>query len=532
MITVDKNLNDQITISLYLARDVHENGMTLTEYANAVLEGFHPVLDHDSFVYQFGTTDENFQKVINWVSVNNLSIYECCKAQSVVKVTGSVGTFNRIFKIILKNVTDENRTYMISDVAPAIPVEMLGMIENVLGFDESFTAVNHAVHVDSLENKIASPLFTNAPVTPIQMAKAYKVPAGDGNGVCIAILEFTYSGYVTGYNSADVTRSFSRIGLEAPTIVNISVNGATVSSTSDGESMLDIYCAGGIAPKAKIAYYTAPNIGVQSFIDGINAAANDTVNNPCVISISWGLFDGTQYNSVLQTCVAKGITVFASSGDNGAQNLSLPESLYSQYLISTGGTSIFLDANDNILSEVAWDGSGGGISSSVSRPNWQDGLTTTKVTAAGSESPVSLPRRGIPDISAPADGNTGYQFYVNNSLSQYGGTSASAPLLAGIWARLAGLLGSRIPFNMSTWYSNPSLFNDITSGDNRRGYSAGYMTTAGWDPVTGLGSPKVDQIYQYFYIVQRPNKGLTFPKRNYGTRPSAGRVFPRIKIRV
>jgi len=75
---------------------------------------------------------------------------------------------------------------------------------------------------------------------------------------------------------------------------------------------------------------------------------------------------------------------------------------------------------------------------------------------------------------------------------------------------------------MSTWYSNRALlFNDITSGDNRDGYTTGYTTTTGWDAVTGLGTPKVDQIYKYFHT------GSTFPKQNYGFRPTSGPSYPR-----
>jgi kumamolisin len=190
-------------------------------------------------------------------------------------------------------------------------------------------------------------------------------------------------------------------------------------------------------------------------------------------------------------------------------------------MISAGGTTVVLNGSNQITSEVAWSSSGGGISSSVSRPSWQNGLTTTSKTASSTGSPVALPRRGVPDISAPADPATGWTFYVNSSLVTYGGTSASAPFLAGTWARLTTLLGFRVPFNMSTWYSNASFFNDIISGDNRSGYTTGYTTTAGWDPVTGLGSPKVDQIYKYFHT------GSTFPKTNYGFRPTTGSAWPR-----
>jgi kumamolisin len=517
MSSINKNITDVIKISLYLVRDTHENGMTLKQYADNVLAGSEPILGHSEFVYQFGATDDNLNRVTAWARSNNLTVTEAHHGQSVVKVEGTVGVFNRLFKITLQDVTANGRTFMMPDVRPTIPTDIASIIEQVPGFDESFIAVKHAVK-HNIDPMAVEPSIA---VTPVQMNTAYKSPTGDGYGVCIGIFELTYSGYVTGYSASDVTNTFSRIGLTAPSITRINVNGATASNTSDAESMLDIYCAGAAAPRAKIAYYTAPNSGTQNIIDNINAAATDTVNNPCVLDISWGIGDGTQYDTALQACVAKGITVFVSSGDSGANDLNMQSTCCSQYMVSAGGTTVVLNGSNQITSEVAWSGSGGGISSTVPRPSWQNGLTTRTQTSTTTGAVTALPRRGVPDISAPADPNTGFQFYVNNSLVQYGGTSASAPLLAGIWARLSGLLGFRIPFNMATWYANSALFNDITSGDNRNGYATGYTTTAGWDPVTGMGTPKVDQIYKYFHT------GSTFPKLNYGFRPASGQTYPR-----
>jgi kumamolisin len=290
--------------------------------------------------------------------------------------------------------------------------------------------------------------------------------------------------------------------------------------------MLDIYCAGAAAPKAKIVYYLGLNGG--TYLDVVYAAVNDTVNNPSVLSISWGIGDGTYYDAAFQACVVKGITVFVSSGDSGAVNLSMAATCCSQYAIICGGTTVNLNGSNQITSETAWSGSGGGQSSSIPVPSWQTGLKATTITASATGSPTALSFRGVPDISAPADPNTGYQFYVGGtssaqgSLALYGGTSAAAPYLAGLWAGLNQLLGQRIPFSMIQWYSNSTtLFNDITSGDNRDGYTTGYTTTVGWDAVTGLGTPKADQIYKFLHT------GNTFPKQNYGFRPSSGPAYPR-----
>jgi kumamolisin len=521
-------ITEDILISLYLKRDLHENGMSLKEYADAIINEEHPVLDHDDFVYQFGATEESLNKVVAWAQANGLSVVEADRGQSVVKVSGPASKYNELFKINLHNVTDGDRTYMVPGGEVIIPKEISDMIEMVPGFDQSFVARRHAVMYDTISEPDA--VQSLAVVNPIQMGTAYKAPAGTGYGECIGIFELSINqtNYKEGWHQPDVTASFSRIGLTAPTVTTVLVNNPYFHTNSSVETMLDIYCAGAASPKSKIVTYFAPNTGTQNIIDNINAAANDTVNNPSVLSISWGIGDGTQYDTALQSCIAKGITVFVSSGDSGANNLDITASCCSQYMISSGGTNVTLDGSNNITAEVAWSGSGGGISASVALPSWQSGLTTTTITASSTGTPTTLPRRAIPDISAPADPATGYAFYYNGTdsaqgslASGVGGTSASAPLLAGIWARLNRLLGKRIPFNMSTWYSNSSLFNDITSGNNRNGLTTGYTTTSGWDPVTGLGSPKADQIYKYFHT------GSTFPKSNYGFRPTSGQAYPR-----
>ena len=511
-----KNPADIILISVYLKRDLHENGMTLKEYVDGILAEEHPILSHDEYVYQFGSTEEATILVSDFFQDKDFEIVEANRGKGMVQISGTVENFSNTFNITLLDVTDDNRTYMMHEGTATIPAEIDALVEQVLGFDQSFVAIKHAVRCQA---EVVDPLVA---VTPVQMATAYGMPPGNGYGGCIGIFELTYSSYVTGYSQSDVDSSFSRIGLASPTIVQINVNGASASTSSDAESMLDIYCAGAMSPKSRIAYYTAPNSGTQNINDNILACANDTVNNPTTLDISWGIGDGTQYDTALQSCVAKGITVFVSSGDSGAVNLSMALTCCSQYMVSAGGTSTYLNGSNQITSEVAWSGSGGGISAYVPLPTWQTGLTTTTKTASATGTPTALPRRGVPDISAPADPNTGFAFFVNGSFVQYGGTSAAAPLLAGMWSRLNAQLGQRIPFNMTTWYSNRALlFNDITSGDNRDGYTTGYTTTVGWDAVTGLGTPKADQIYKYFHT------GSTFPKQNYGFRPTSGHAYPR-----
>ena len=76
MTTTSTDLDQQIMISVYLRRDKHENGMTLKEYADAIIAGTQPVLDHDAFVYQFGSIEDEVKLVEDWAQSNKLTVFD------------------------------------------------------------------------------------------------------------------------------------------------------------------------------------------------------------------------------------------------------------------------------------------------------------------------------------------------------------------------------------------------------------------------------------------------------------------------
>jgi len=540
---------EELTIGVYLKRDAHENGMTLQEYTNGVIAGTQPTLEHDAFVYQFGATDDAIDLVTEWAVTNNLTVLESHHGTAVVKLSGTAGQFNNLFGIELQTVTDSNRTYSSYTGHFIVPSEINDVVEAILGVDESGTLMHNA----TMEASNAGPFDPNVIVgpTPVDHALAYKFPRTpgtnqqQGSGACIGIIELG-----GGWTTQNLTSSFSRIGLSNPVVVDYSVDGGTNNPGvydaygASAEVMLDIYCAGAVSPGAKQVIYFAPNT-YMGFVDTILAAANDTVNNPSVLSISWGTTDtnfGTfyrnLYESAFQTAVARGITVFASTGDYGVRAVSggglytLDYPASSPYVVGAGGTVISINNDYTIASEVAWGtaggstAGGGGVSTLFSVPSWQTGLVST--TYPGSTA-TTITGRSIPDVSTMA---AGYSFYwynytnsssaVTNSFGTFLGTSAVAPLLAGMMARLNQASGKRIGFVNADWYANSTTcFNDITSGDNHGGNTVGYRASSGWDAATGLGSPKGNMLYKLY------NTGSTFPKLNYGFRPTTGSTYPR-----
>jgi len=146
-----------------------------------------------------------------------------------------------------------------------------------------------------------------------------------------------------------------------------------------------------------------------------------------------------------------------------------------------------LDATGNHISdEETWNdlatgggATGGGVSQVFALPPWQQ---NANVPAA----PNGTLGRGVPDVAGDADPNSGYQIVVDSQPGVVGGTSAVAPL----WAGLIAVINQQL--SHAVGYLNPLLytanievtFHDITAGNN-----GGYQAGAGWDPCTGLGTP-------------------------------------------
>ncbi|HTV74680.1 MAG TPA: S53 family peptidase, partial [Candidatus Acidoferrales bacterium] len=251
------------------------------------------------------------------------------------------------------------------------------------------------------------------------------------------------------------------------------------------------------APESRIVVYFAPNTDA-GFLDAVTTAIHDTANKPSVISISWGGPESTwtaqamtAFDQALQSAATLGITVCVAAGDGGStdgvsdgqNHVDFPAS--SPYALACGGTSISV-ADGAISSEVVWnDGAkggatGGGVSVQFPLPTWQANLTVNNGTTS-----APLTMRGVPDVAGDADPDTGYDVLVDGSSEVVGGTSAVAPLWAGLIARINGINGTSAGYINPKLYAAPSSFNDIVQGNN-----GGFSASAGWDACTGLGSAK------------------------------------------
>ena len=285
-----------------------------------------------------------------------------------------------------------------------------------------------------------------------------------------------------------------------PPVIAVPVDGGanTPGGTdgADGEVALDIQVAGGVAVGAKLAVYFAPNTN-QGFADAITQAVHDATNKPSVLSISWG---GPESGWTGQAIAAMragfddaatlGVTVTAASGDSlatdgvkdGHAHVDYPAS--DPAVLGCGGTKIAARAG-KLTGEKVWKsnggGTGGGVSALFKVPAYQHGVTLPPA-------PSRKGGRGVPDVAGDADPDSGYRIVTGGQTGLIGGTSAAAPLWAGIAAVLNASAGKPIGQPHVRLYAIPQAFHDVTKGDNKAG-SIGFAAALGWDPCTGLGSP-------------------------------------------
>jgi kumamolisin len=419
-----------------------------------------------------------------------------------VQLTGAASDIQKAFGVELNQKTIEGVEFRVREGGIHLPESLGGSVLAVLGLDNRPQAKPHFRLRRAQTAAGLEPAAAAAPssYTPPQVAQAYQWPAtATGAGQTIGIIELG-----GGYRQTDLTAYFKTLGLAAPAITAVSVdkgkNAPSNASGADGEVMLDIEVAASVASGAKIVVYFTPNTD-QGFTDAITTAVHDTTNNPSVISISWGGPESswtsqamTALDAACQSAAALGVTITVAAGDNGStdgatgNNVDFPAS--SPHVLACGGTK--LDANGSTLvSEVVWNelasnegATGGGVSNQFPLPTWQ-----ANANVPGSA--ASSGGRGVPDVSGDADPNTGYTIRVDGQTTVIGGTSAVAPLWAGLIAVANQQLGTKVGFIQPAIYAakNAAAFNDITEGNNGA-FSAG----PGWDACTGLGSPKASAL--------------------------------------
>ncbi|GAA5534203.1 S53 family peptidase [Deinococcus aluminii] len=452
-------------------------------------------LTREAFAQEYGASEDDLRRVEAFAHDHSLSVVDASAPRRTVILRGTVAQVEAAFGATLALYQVDGRTFRGRSGPVRLPADLLDVVEGVFGLDDRPQARPRFRLAGPVGGPgIAFPRQAGVSFTPPELARAYGFPEGDGQGQTIAIIELG-----GGYRKADLSAYFAGLGLPLPRVTAVSVDGGRNApsgdpSGADAEVMLDIEVAGAVAPGAHIAVYFAPNTDA-GFLNAVTRAVHDTRRKPSVLSISWGAAEPAwtrqamqALDEAFQAAALLGVTVLCAAGDDGSNDrvgdglahTDFPAS--SPWASGCGGTRLSL-ADGQITREVVWNegaggATGGGVSDTFPLPDYQ-----RNAGVPPSANPGGQVGRGVPDISAVADPQTGYRVRVDGQDTVIGGTSAVAPLWAGLVARLNARRGQPLGF------LNPRLYplgvlRDITEGSN-----GAYAAGPGWDACTGLGSP-------------------------------------------
>jgi kumamolisin len=472
-------------------------------------------LSRAEYAASYGAAQKDFDAVRAFAKANGLAVDEDKSSllRRRVELHGTVSALNQAFGVDLNDYEPTGaqrggaRFHAIVG-SVSLPEGLIGSVEAVLGLDNRPIATPK-IRVRRKASAAANP--DAGTFIPPQVAQVYNFPGAPtgtskGAGQTIGIIELG-----GGYKPTDISTYFTHtIGITAPAVTDVILDGGsndpTNANSADAEVLLDIEVAGSVAPGAHIVVYFTSNTD-QGFQDAISTAIHDATNNPGVISISWGgpesTWSQTAMNSMDSTCqsaAALGVSITVASGDSGSSdgetgnNVDFPAS--SPHVLGCGGTALTA-SNGQRQSEVVWNdqasgggATGGGVSAVFPLPTWQAGAgvppsSVTKKKKKTAKAAAGSGGRGVPDVAGDASPETGYQILVDGEQEVVGGTSAVAPLWAGLIALLNQQLNRKVGFlNPQLYPLGEAPFFDVTSGNN-----GAFAAHAGWDACTGLGSP-------------------------------------------
>lgn len=450
---------------------------------------FHHWLTPEQFTAQFGPTEEDYARVIEFARKHGMIVTHEHSNRLLLDVRGPVTNLEGAFHVKLRVYPHptEKRTFYAPDseisVESDVPILHVSGLDNFSLPHPLYTlAANKGQPMPYQEGSGPGGLYTGK-----DFREAY-VPGvtNNGAGQYIAIVD------VGGpYYTNDIYMYETNAGYPTSIVItNILLDGWTGipvgNNADDGEEALDIDMALSMAPGATILNYEG---GAD---DVFNQIAIDDKAKQMTLSYGFGL-DANNYEA-FEEFVAQGQALSQASGDGGADLNGGTGLTGNPWATIVGGSALTTATGGGPWqSETAWSGSGGGISG-YGIPDWQVGIAT-------SSNQGSAVWRNYPDVAMLGEPET--FIYINNgSTVDIGGTSESSPLWAGFMALANQQAASE--GNPPVGFPNPAIyrlgegpvstytncFHDITAGNNFNSQSpTKYPATAGYDLCTGWGTP-------------------------------------------
>ena len=483
-----------------------------------------PHLQRDEFVRAHAAPANSLDQVVAFARRHRLEVDSVDAGKGLVRLSGPVSAVNPAFGVELTLFEKQGVRFRSHDGAVQLPRELEDVVTVVMGLD------NHPI--ERRQPRIPKSADAAAPqpgsvalYTAPELARIYDFPDCQGDGRCLGLIEGG-----AGFFQSDLDSYFAALGLPLPRIVVVGPNNpGTMDSPTKGygEVVMDIEVAAAIVPGAKTVVYFASEDTQLGFMEVIHAAIHDAVNQPEVLSISWGEPETAwspaaagQMRRIIAEAARLGVTICVASGDDGASDGTGDGQLVADFpgsvpeVLCCGGTQL-VARNGGIERETVWNNpfwslaTGGGVSALFAMPSYQisAGIQPEPPPPAGTL-PPGFTGRGVPDVAANADPLTGYRLYILGAWHVSGGTSAAAPLWAGLVIRLNQALGQPVGFLNPFLYGllgkpDYAAFHDITEGDNDY-----YRATPGWDACTGLGSPNGTALLKAMSARPRPASAI------------------------
>lgn len=427
------------------------------------------VMPRDQLMANHAPTQSQAQRVAAYLKQSGFTNIKIASNRMLVSADGTAATAQMAFltSIVSVHTHDGRNAYANIDDAQ-VPASLQDTVLAVVGLQTV-----HRPQIGAANTLVGQP--------PTEFPLIYGANSvASAAGVTVGILtQGNVAQAVTDLNSFT---SANKLATVVTSTVN--TNGTSTDTSNLLEWDLDSQSIVGMAggQLGKIIFYNVPTLSNANLIANINAVAS--ANAAKIINVSLGECETTAQadgsaaaaDQIFLIAAAQGQTFSISTGDYGAnecgsQGVGASWPADSQYVVAVAGTTLSVDPNTNDWqNETVWSGSGGSESTFEPKPSWQTLWAGT--------------RRGVADVAFDADPRSGATVVVNGSMQQIGGTSLSAPLFAGLWARVIGVKGVDLGFAGPLLYALPqSDFHDITVGSN-----GGSSAAVGYDLASGRGS--------------------------------------------
>jgi len=482
---------------------------------------YHHYLAPDEFTAQFGPTEADYQKVIQFAQSNGLTVTQTHGNRMLVNVTGKVPDIQKAFHLTLRTYQHpaESRDFYVPDVEPAVDSSV--PVLHVSGLD-NYMVPKPLLH--RMPASRAAPALGSGPsgsYMGYDFRNAY-VPGTtlNGSGQKVGLLEF-YSGFL----QSDITAYEAQAGLPNVPVLPVLLDGygGGLGDAPD-EVSLDIEMAISMAPgQSQVLVYEGEN--TDTILNAM--AANIQVKQ---FGASWSYTIDATSEQIFKEMAAQGQSFFNASGDydSWAGFGYVYPPCDDPYITIVGGTTLST-VNSAWSSETVWNwgveygsaedgyGSGGGISSTYVLPSWQSNLN---MTANGG----STVFRNIPDVALTADNI--WVIYGGGATGAYGGTSCATPLWAAYMALAnqqavaagkptVGFINPQV-YSLAQGPNYNSLFHDIRTGNNTWSLSPSqFYAVRGYDLCTGWGTPNGTNLINA--LVGGTPAQISAPPPPYGT---------------